>query len=439
LRQALDRRNIFYGWVIVAGLSVISAVNMSLGGVNFGSFIAPMRRDLGFDNTVFGLTGTVRTLATGIFSPYLGRLLDKHGSRYPLVFAGVAVMLLLVAMAFVQTSWQMLLLLALLGAIGMQGGASLYSAVPITRWFHRKRGFALSMAFVGGPIGLLVTLPGTPVLIDTIGWRATWAVFGVVGGLIIVLIALFLVRADPEEMGLLPDGLKAGEAGVEEAGSTMAPSVLNEYPWTRQEAFRTRSFWLLGFAYGISQIGFGAFVLFRIPYFVEKGMNPTVVGAAAASDAFVVVVGTFLIGLWIDRMSLHFGGALGVLLVMIALVIALFADNVALMFASNLVFGLGMVFNTGVRNLIWPVYYGRAHIGEIRGSAFMVQMFFGAIGSPLTGWLRDLTGDYTVAWLVAIVPLAISTVLIFFIRRPPTPGEVSGETRVADVVPAPAL
>jgi MFS family permease len=183
-RRLLPRLRIYYGWLLVGGLSVVGAVNMSLGGVNFGSFIAPMRSDLGISNTVFGLSSTVRTLSTGIFSPYLGRLLDRHGSRVPLAVAGFLIMAILIGLAFVQSGWQLLLLMALLGGIGMQGGQSLYSTVPISQWFVRKRGLALSLAFVGGPIGLLVSLPGTAWLIDQIGWRETWAVLGVVGGAI---------------------------------------------------------------------------------------------------------------------------------------------------------------------------------------------------------------------------------------------------------------
>src|SRR5262245_36033004 len=136
----MRRIRIYYGWVLVTGLSIVGAVNMSLGGVNYGSFIAPMRNDLGISSTVFGLSATARTLATGVCSPYPGRLLDRHGSRIPLAIAGVLVMICLCGLALVNAGWQLMLLMAFLGAIGMQGGQSLYSAVPISQWFIRKRG-----------------------------------------------------------------------------------------------------------------------------------------------------------------------------------------------------------------------------------------------------------------------------------------------------------
>ncbi len=415
----MRRLRIYYGWVLVVGLSVVGAVNMSLGGVNFGSFIAPMRSELGISNTVFGLSSTVRTLTTGLFSPYLGRLLDKHGSQVPLALAGVSVMLLLVGLAFVQTGWQLLLLMGLLGMIGMQGGQSLYSTVPISQWFIRKRGMALSMAFVGGPIGLLLTLPGTAWLIEQYGWRATWAILGVVGGLVIVIVAVFIVRKTPESMGLLPDGLEPEVAGPAGADAPAVTVVEDEYPWTRKEATQTWAFWALGLAFGAAQLGSGTFVLFRIPYYEEQGITAAVAGLGAATDALVVVVGTLLIGAWIDRISLRHSGVLGVVLTMFALVIAIASPaSVLLMFVSNFVFGLGQVFNSATRNLIWSAYYGRANIGAIRGAAFLLQMIFGAAGPPLAGALRDVSGSYELAWLAALAPMAVGSVLIFSARRP---------------------
>lgn len=408
---------------MVAGLSVVSGVNMSLGGVNFGSFIAPMSRDLRFDTTLFGLASAARSLATAFFSPQLGKLLDARGSRIPLAIAGVAAAAILCGMALINAGWQMIVLMALIGGIGMQGGVSLYSAVPITRWFVRKRGHALSMAFVGGPIALLLTLPGTPWLIDQVGWRAAWAIIGIAGGLTVTLVALLLVHDRPEEMGLLPDGMTTAALEEEKAAiasGALTSSVLDEYPWTREEALRTRSFWLLGIAFGIANLGTGAFVLFRIPYFIEKGISPTLSGAGAASDALIVAIGTFFIGLWIDRMSLRHAGALGSLLNLVSFIIALVADNIALMFLANLVFGLGQVFNSAVRNLIWPAYFGRAHAGAIRGAAFTVQMVFGTIGAPLAGVLRDLTGTYTLAWIIFMIPSAIGMIMILF-AHPPRP------------------
>jgi MFS family permease len=281
------------------------------------------------------------------------------------------------------------------------------------------------MAFLGGPIALLITLPGTAWLIEEIGWRWTWASLGIGGGLIVIAVALLIVRQTPQEMGLQPDGF-VPEPDEDEGASREAPKQAEEpyeYPWTRREAMHTWAFWSLGLAFGVSQLGAGTFVLFRIPYFEEKGFSPALSGAAAATDALVVVLGLLALAPFIDRMSLRHGGALGVFLTMVALAIALVADTAFLMFFSNFVFGVGQVFNSAVRNVIWSTYYGRANIGSIRGTAFLVQMMFGAAGPPLAGLLRDSSGGYELAWLMSLLPMAVGTALIYLTRAPVPKGQ----------------
>ncbi|MGE0059734.1 MAG: MFS transporter [Dehalococcoidia bacterium] len=415
----MRRLRIYYGWVIVAGLSLVGAVNMSLGGVNFGSFISPMRNDLGISNTVFGLSATVRTLSTGIFSPYLGKMLDRHGSRYPMAIAGVLIIFILFGLAFVQSGWMLLLMMFLLGAIGMQGGTSLYSTVPISHWFIRKRGMAMSWAFVGGPFALILALPGTAWLIDLIGWRETWALLGVIGGVTTLLVALLIVRNTPQEMGLVADGFVEDVAPVKTSDTAKpAPVEDDEYPWTRDEALRTWAFWALGLSFGVAQLGAGTFVLFRIPFYEEAGISPALAGLGSAVDAGIVAIGVMFLAPHIDRVPLRHGSVVGVGLTMVALAMSLLHASVFMMFFANFVFGVGQIFNIGIRNLIWSTYYGRAHIGSIRGAAFLVQMVFSAAGPPLGGILRDVSGSYDLVWILSLVPMGFGMVLVFTAKKP---------------------
>jgi MFS family permease len=333
-----------------------------------------------------------------------------------MAIAGVLVFVFLTALAFVEQGWQLLAIMFLLGAIGMQGGQSLYSTVPISQWFIKKRGMALSWAFIGGPLALLISLPGTAWLIEQIGWRWTWVTLGVIGGVTIVFVALVIVRDSPQEMGLVADGFEDETPSA--ATDTSHVQIEDEYPWTRSEAIRTWSFWALGLSFGMSQLGSGTFVLFRIPYYEEAGISPALAGLGAAMDAAVVAVGVMFIASRIDSMPLRPGALAGMVLTMIALGLSVLHASVFMMFFANFVFGCGQIFNSAVRNLIWSSYYGRAHIGSIRGTAFMVQMLFAASGPPLGGLLRDISGSYSLVWLISLVPMAAGALLVVTAKKP---------------------
>ena len=129
------RQRPFYGWVIVGTLSMIGALTMSMGTVSMGLFIAPMSESLGIGRFFFGMANTMKTAGTALGAPLIGRILDKHGSRIPLAMAGITMGTCLVALSLVQHPWQMIIILTVMGFIGLQGGLSLYSQVPISQWF----------------------------------------------------------------------------------------------------------------------------------------------------------------------------------------------------------------------------------------------------------------------------------------------------------------
>ena len=115
--------------------------------------------------------------------------------------------MVMVGLSFMQASWQLVALFFIKGMIGMEGaGGNLYQSVPLSRWFVRRRGKAMSMAFLGIPIGVFVFSPLTQFLINTTSWRSAWLILGGCNSLVIVLIALLVIRKEPESMGLQSDG-----------------------------------------------------------------------------------------------------------------------------------------------------------------------------------------------------------------------------------------
>ena len=74
----------------------------------------------------------------------------------------------------------------------------------------------------------------------------------------------------------------------------------------------------------------------------------------------------------------------------------------------------------GIMNLL-PLYFGKTHYPKIIGLALPFSTIIGSIGSPLTGWIYDITGSYELAWKLAIVILAIGLVSLILARPPVHP------------------
>ena len=99
---------------------------------------------------------------------------------------------------------------------------------------------------------------------------------------------------------------------------------------------------------------------------------------------------------------------------------------VVLLCNSLIGLGLGGTY-VAIMNLM-PLYFGKTHYPRIIGFALPFSTILGSVGSPLAGWIRDVTGNYSAAWIVAIVILAIGLVALIRARPPVHPTLRIGRT-----------
>ena len=92
------------------------------------------------------------------------------------------------------------------------------------------------------------------------------------------------------------------------------------------------------------------------------------------------------------------------------------ADHVV-MFISMIVFGLGIGGTHLMQNYLWAEYFGRRHLGSIRGAVMPIMLLLGGTGPPLAGYVLDFSGSYTPAWAASTVLMVVGAVVLA--RTPP--------------------
>ena len=182
---------------------------MGLGTINFGLFIPPMESDLGISRTQFGVAASIRQVTGALTSPFVGKLIDQYGVRWLLPVSTVIGCSCLIALAWIDSGWQMVALFAVVGFVGMLGPGQLLTTVPVTKWFVALRPKAIAYMSLGIPAGALIFMPVTQSLIDGIGWRDTWLVLGLMGIFVICPLSMIWMRRVPEDIGQHPDGAAA--------------------------------------------------------------------------------------------------------------------------------------------------------------------------------------------------------------------------------------
>ena len=402
-------RPIFYGWWVT--LSFMVMVFLSTG-IRFavGPFLKPIVADLGLDRASFSLVISLSLFLYGAFQPFVGRLIDRFGSRSILGVGTLVLGLSLAGTGLVTNLWQLYLVYGVLAAAGLAATGHVVGSAVISRWFTRRRATALSTLGGASMAGMSLLVPVAMWLILTIGWRATYAVFGL-GVLVLVLpLVLWVVRESPESMGLHPDGEPPAAAG------TSAPPQRTDVA----VAVQTLSFWQL--AGGLFTCGFSMSLISAhgVPMLTDHGYPPMVASWALGLLGGSSVGFSILVGVFADRFGRRpilawlYGGR-GLLFAGLFLV----RENPLALLAIAVLGGATMAGSLAMSSALAAEIFGRFSVGSVFGTIFFVHQVGAALGSWLGGFLFETSGGYGAAFSVAAVFLLAACVVSLTIDERP--------------------
>ena len=377
-------------------------------------------------------------MAGGLSGVAIGWWLDRYGPRVPVLVAIVVATVGLLVLARAQSAAVLFGVLLALGASGWTaaGGGALFATVPVTKWFIRLRGRATGMVQLGLGVGGAVFLPLTQVLISNHGWRSAWVTLAWLSAAMLPLV--LLLRRQPSDLGLEPDGGPAGasrrrrrspaRSAAKTASASFSPSApaprAEAHAWTLRTAVRTATMWQLSGAFAILGCLLGASSVHRVPYWVELGFSPGTVSLAFGVDAATATITALAAGFLVERLQPRIVGAASCGLFCASLLLMVLGRAwPPLLFSSTVLFGAGVGLNMVVQGVIWAQYYGWRFVGTIRGVVLPLIVLAGGLSAPLAGALRDASGSYRISWLVALVLCAVAGVLILS-ARPPRPAAV---------------
>jgi MFS family permease len=414
----LARGRLYYGWFIVGVVLSGSIPRTGLNGSFFGIFLKPMTAEFGWTRTEMNVAVTIGTVAAAAMGLFLGRVLDRFGPRGMMTGAFALLAASYFGLAAISTLISFYVVYAT-GRSMMQsatGHQLMYATV--SKWFVRRRAMAISTATLGGYIGGIALAPLIQWVIDAHGWRQAWVVFGVLTVLMAVVPAVLLLRRLPEDMGLLPDGDGRTRAPASTgAGQADAPPP-TVTGLTQRRALRTVPFWLLTVMVTANAVGNTGVTFHMVPHYSDVGVSST---AAALSISFMTagsMASVFVWGYLSDRLGAKRMLALAVATLWGATLLVLQTDGVLMAFISAAAFGVGLAGQGLLSEVVWADFFGRRHLGSIRGSTIPFQMTGNASGSLIAAFLFDLRGSYDDAFKAILGLYALAVVLLLIARRP---------------------
>ena len=420
IRGPWMRRGLYYGWVIVGIVILCDFVQSQESFPILAVLLKPITGEFGWSRTSFTLPMAIGTVVGGFIGPFVGPWVDRTGPRWVSAVAFALLGGLLFSIAFMQELWHYYALQIAARAI-THGVIGLTLVVVVPQWFIAQRGRAVAIGSLGNRGGQFALPPLTLLLVSMGGWRLTTMVQAVViWALAAVPSALFL-RRRPEDIGQLPDGMSRDEwerrsqAAARRSAAGEAPEL--EMTVTAREAVRTPAFYLLTLAGMFSPFAAAGLNLHLFSYLTDVGIEETAAVVVVSVWLLMGVFSGLACGFLAERFTSRTVTIVSFLLACGPVLVLPLIRTVPLAFVYALIQGSGQGGTLAMR-LLWPDYFGRRHLGAIRGLTLPGQNIAIA-GGPLAGALiYDLTGGYTQAFLAFGVSLLAAAACVYFARPP---------------------
>ena len=416
----------YYGWVVFAVSTISSYSSRPLMAVaTLSVFLVPMTDELGWSRGTFAGAVSLGGVCAVVISPLVGWWIDRHGAGAVIAAGGVITGACAVGLSAVTQSWAFYSLYVP-GRMAFASPLELGPSTAISNWFVRRRSFAFGVLSVTHGTGL-AAMPLIAILIITEwSWPTAWLTLGIYTLSTSVFPPLFLVGRRPEDMGLRAD------PGPDEQQELEVPTPESDRPiatpepsFTLGQALNTRAFWLLA---AFSACGFivqAGVSLHQAPHYLDQGLSAAEAAGTVSAFAFSQVPGGLIWASLARRVPVRFLLAMSGVCIGLGALSTLYSDTLVTGIASATLLGGGVGGLHLLLRLAWADYYGRTHLGSIRGVTLPVQIAGQAIGPILAGFVYDARESYQIPFMIFAASGVLGALLVINATppgRPPASG-----------------
>ncbi|MCG6206747.1 MFS transporter [Rhodopseudomonas sp. HC1] len=298
LSSVLARRDVHYGWVMVAVTFLTALVSAGAVGAP-GVFIVPLQQEFGWTTAEISSALSIRFILFGLMAPFAAALMNRYGLRNVALAGQVIIALSLIGSVAMTQVWQLVVLWGVAVGIGTGLTAMVLGATVAARWFNHRRGLVVGILTASVATGQLVFLPMLAALTERFGWRAALMLLCVGLG-VAAMGVLLLMRDRPSDVGLRPFG-DAGTDPLPAPPPTNAP-IMAAALGALRDAAKTRVFWILFATFFICGASTNGLIqVHLIPLCADFGIPQVQAAGLLAAMGIFDFVGTILSGWLSDR------------------------------------------------------------------------------------------------------------------------------------------
>lgn len=384
-----------YGWVIVFASLALHTISLGAPNILFVA-LKPIAADFNWPRAVPSMAYASLMMGAGIGGVAMGWWMDKRGIMQPVLFGAVMVGLGALLASQSEGRWSLYVANGVL--IGLLGKAAMIAPLiaNATRWFDRRRGLAVAIIASGQGVAGAIWPPVVRYLNDAVGWRGTYLYFGVFALVTMVPLALLL----KPKASIAPPTRTYGSNADDGRILGLSPTAVQGILW-------------------VAVVGCCTAMAVPIVHLVSHVTDLGYPRARAAEVLSVLFAAAFVsriaFGVLADRIGAVLTLVIGSSCQAVVLLAMPAVQSLGGLYLAALLFGLGFAGIMPCYSLIIRLLFPAAQAGWRIASQYLFASLGMALGGWLGGFVFDVTGTYTYAFLTGLCFNVMNLVLVGFL------------------------
>ena len=367
-------------------------------GESFTVFLKPISENFGWDRAQVVSVYSLSWLMSGLTAPLVGRLFDRSGPR--MVYA-LGLLLLggaFLAASHAQSLWQFQLTVGLCVGLGIALVGNVPNSILLGRWFGPRLPTAMAVVYSAMGSGVLVLLPASQLLIDYVGWRDAYRLFGIV--VLCLVVPLMLLPWRLFAAGS-PNVVRKAQVEIDDGG------------WTLASAVKHHAFWALFSTFFFTAVGMYAISAQIVAFLIDAGFHPLQAATAWGFSGVVLTFGMFgvsiLDGIIGRRPSVLLSYTISIIGIFFLWLLQWY-PNYFLLTAFVICFG-SMIGSRGplITATALKIFQGK-RVGTIFGTISIGAGLGSALGSWSGGLIHDFSHSYNPVIAFSLVNVVLGMI-----------------------------
>ncbi|MYE54640.1 MAG: MFS transporter [Chloroflexi bacterium] len=418
------RTPFYYGWLILAMSAVGTYAATGSTQLVFGGVQNFIFEDMGWDRSTIAYAVTAGTWASGLITPFVGRLADRYGPRGLMPIAAFIAGVAFFAIAGMQAVWHFYAAYIVARTIASPMLVGVVPRTAAVNFFSRRRNLALGISAMARPFGGAINIQIFSLIAIATSWRTAFQVQGIIS--LLIVIPLFLVmRRSPSDIGLRPDGAsesaepRSRRYAAQQAQLASRP----EQDWSAGQAARTPAFWLIIIAESLVILMSGTIHFQIVPYLRDVGVSHAVAAGALSISSLLGSLGNPFWGWLSDLFSPRRLALITLAISGAAVSLFLIVPEGRVSVAVVILYGTIAGGLNILGHMMIAQYFGRSSFGSITGLMGPFQTGALGLGPTLGAIIYRITGGYRAIYLFGVLSYILAFACIIAARPPRLPNQ----------------